>query len=93
MTAEAEVKEQGGAGLLCLDGALVLLLLLHLEEKGAFDVWQNTAESNGGADERVELFVTADGELEVTRRDALDLQVLGRVLCMERRVSVFSSIG
>jgi len=59
---------------------LVLLLLLDLEEKGAVDVRQDTTESDRGADEGVELLVTTDGELEMSRRDTLDLQVLGGIL-------------
>ena len=39
----------------------------------------DSAASDGGLDQRVELLVTADGELQVTRRDALDLEVLRRV--------------
>lgn len=43
-------------------------------------MWQNTTEGNGSPDEGVQLFVTTDGELQVTRRDTLDLQVLGGIL-------------
>jgi hypothetical protein len=42
-------------------------------------VGDNTAASDGGLDEGVKLFVTTDGELQVTRGDALDLEVLGGV--------------
>ena len=59
---------------------LGLLLLLDLEQQGAVDVGQDTTEGDGGADEGVELFVTADGKLEMTGGDTLDLQVLGGVL-------------
>ena len=43
------------------------------------NVRDDTSSGNGGLDEGVELFVTADGELQVAGRDALDLEVLGRV--------------
>lgn len=45
-------------------------------------MWQDTTEGDGGADQGVELLVTADGELQVTRRDTLDLEILGGVLDM-----------
>lgn len=44
-------------------------------------MWQNTSIGDCGADECVELLVTADGELEMARRDALDLEILGGVAC------------
>ena len=37
---------------------------------------QYTTKGNGGTDECVEFFVPANGELQVTRRDALDVEVL-----------------
>eukprot|EP01043_Picozoa_sp_COSAG02_P014254 COSAG02_NODE_585_length_19988_cov_11.056061_7_plen_91_part_00 len=43
------------------------------------NVRDDTTAGDRGLDESVELLVTADGELQVTRRDALDLQVLGGV--------------
>ena len=43
------------------------------------DVRAHTTTGDSGLDERVELLVTADGELEVARVDALDLEVLGGV--------------
>jgi hypothetical protein len=60
--------------------SLVLLLLLDLQQESAVDMWENTTKSNGGADERVEFFVSANGELQVTRGDALDFEILGSVL-------------
>lgn len=59
---------------------LGLLLLFDLEQECAVDVGQHTTKGDGGANQGVELFVTADSELEVARGDALDLEVLGRVL-------------
>lgn len=44
-------------------------------------MWQNTSESDCRANECVEFFVTADGELKVARRNALDLEILGGVAC------------
>ena len=43
------------------------------------DVRDDTAARDRGLDERVELLITRNGELEVTRRDTLHLEVLGRV--------------
>ena len=44
-------------------------------------MWQDTSESDRSADERVELLVTSDGELQMARCDALDFEVLGGVAC------------
>lgn len=41
---------------------------------------QDASEGDGRADQRVQLLVTTDGELEVARRDALDLEILCGVL-------------
>ena len=43
------------------------------------DVRDDTAAGDGRLDEGVELLVATDGELQVTRRDTLDAQVLGGV--------------
>ena len=43
------------------------------------DVWDNTTTCNGCFDERVEFFVTTDGELKVTRSDTLHFKILGGV--------------
>jgi hypothetical protein len=50
-----------------------------LGEERFVDVRDDTAASNSGLDEGVELLVTTDGELQVTRCDALDLEVLGGI--------------
>ena len=42
---------------------------------------QYTTEGDGGADQGVQLFIAADGELEMTRRDALDFEIFCRVAC------------
>jgi len=55
------------------------LLLLDLEKQSAIDVREDTTERDGGADQRVELFVTTNGELQMPGSNALDLQVFGRV--------------
>jgi hypothetical protein len=39
-------------------------------------VWQHTTESNGGADQCVQLFVASDGELQMSRSDTLDFEIL-----------------
>jgi hypothetical protein len=39
-------------------------------------VGQDTSKGNGGADQGVEFFVAADGELQVARRDTLDFEIL-----------------
>ena len=39
----------------------------------------DSASGDGRLDERVQLLVTTDGELQVARRDTLHLEILGRV--------------
>lgn len=68
--------------------SLALLLLLDLQQQRAVDVGQDTSERDGGTDEGVELLVTTDGELEMAGSDALDLEILGRVLCVLHEVSL-----
>lgn len=43
------------------------------------DVGDDTTASDGSLDESVELFVSSDGQLEMSWCDSLDLQVLGCV--------------
>ena len=43
------------------------------------DVRDHTAARDGGLDQRVQLLITADGELKVARSDALHLEVLAGV--------------
>jgi len=43
------------------------------------DMRDDSASGDGRLDERVQLLVTTDGELQVARRDTLHLQILGRV--------------
>ena len=39
-------------------------------------LWPRTAASNGGLDQAVQLLVTADGQLQMARRDTLHLEIL-----------------
>lgn len=48
---------------------------------------QNTTKGDGGANERVEFLIAADGELQVAGSDTLDLEVLGGVLQERELVS------
>jgi len=50
--------------------------LRGLHDESLVDVRDHTAASNSGLDQSVELFVTADSQLQVTGSDALDLEVL-----------------
>ena len=43
------------------------------------NVWNDPSSGNGGLDERVEFFVTANGQLQMPRRDALDLEILAGI--------------
>jgi hypothetical protein len=62
-------------------GVITLLLLLNLEQECAVDVRQNTTEGNRGVNESIKLLVTSDGELQVSGRDTLDLEILGGIAC------------
>ena len=53
-----------------------LLLLLDLEEQRTIDVWQDTTECDRRSDQCVQLFVTSDGKLQMSRCDTLDFEVL-----------------
>ena len=48
-------------------GSAALLLLFDLEGESSVDVWENTTTGDGGTDEGIKFFVTADGELEMAR--------------------------
>ena len=54
-------------------------LLVGLNDQGLVDVGNHTTASNGGLDQSVELFVTADSELQVTGSYSLHLEVLAGV--------------
>lgn len=45
------------------------------------DVRDDSTASNGRLDQGVQLLVSSDGQLQVSRRDSLHLQVLGSVTC------------
>jgi hypothetical protein len=62
-----------------LNLGLVLLLLFDLEKQCTVDTGQHTSVGDGCADQSVQFFITTDGELQVTRRDTLNLEILGRV--------------
>lgn len=52
---------------------------LRVSQEVRVDVWQDTSARDCRRDELVEFLVSADGELEMSRRDTLDLEILGRV--------------
>ena len=56
-----------------------LVLLAALVDQRLVDVRDDAATCDCRLDQRVEFLVSADGELQVARRDALDFQVLGGV--------------
>jgi len=65
----------------CTDLSLSLLslLLLYLQQQRSVDMRQHTSKRNSRPDQRVQLLVTADRELQMAGSDALDLEILGRV--------------
>jgi len=56
------------------EGALALLA-----DEGLVDVGDDTTARDGGLDQRVQLLVTADGQLKMSGGDPLDLEILGSV--------------
>ena len=62
--------------------------MFDLEKKGAVDVGEDTTEGDSGTDQGVELFITADSELEMARGDTLHLEVLGGVLWRDKMLAV-----
>ena len=42
---------------------------------------EHTTERNGRSDQGVQLFVTADSQLQMARSDTLDFQILGSIAC------------
>lgn len=50
-----------------------------LPDQRLVDMRNDTSASDGRLDQTVQLLVTPDGQLQVTRRDTLHLQILGRV--------------
>ena len=51
----------------------------RLVDEGLVNVGNDTTTGNGGLDQGIEFFVTTNGELQVSRGDTLDLQVLAGV--------------
>lgn len=51
------------------------------------DVGDDTTAGDGRLDERVELLITANGELKVARGDTLHLEILGSVACQLENLS------
>jgi hypothetical protein len=70
-----EGEPPGGEG----RGRCSLGLLGRLEDEGLVDVGDDTTASDGGLDQGVELLVSTDSELQVSRGDSLHLQVLAGV--------------
>lgn len=54
-------------------------LLSLLSNQRLVDVGNDTSSSDGGFDQRVELLIAADGQLQVPGRDPLHFEILGRV--------------
>jgi len=50
-----------------------------LADEGLVDVGDDAAAGDGGLDQGVQLFVSADGQLQVAGSDTLHLQILGGV--------------
>lgn len=68
-------KQQGDVPV----GLIVRFLGAGLGQKRFVDVRDDATASDSGLDQRVQLLVATDGELQMTRCDALHFQVLGRV--------------
>ena len=58
---------------------LLLALLDLLADERLMNVRDDTASSNSGLDESVQLFITTNGELKMTGSDTLDLEILAGV--------------
>jgi hypothetical protein len=71
--------EQNVVGVVVDPFLLGRLSLSLLADERLVDVGDDSSSGDGGLDERVQLFVSSDGELQVARGDSLHLQVLGRV--------------
>ena len=51
------------------------------DKKVLVNVGNNTAASNGGLDEEIELFITADSELKMSGGDSSNFEVFGGISC------------
>ena len=58
----------------------LFLLLLDLQKQGAIDVGKDTPKGNGGTNQGIKFFITANRKLKVTRGNALDFEILGSIL-------------
>ncbi len=67
-----------GGGFL-LEDLLLLRALALLADEGLVDVRDDATASDGSLNQGVQLFVTTDGQLQVTGGDTLHLQILGSV--------------
>jgi len=65
------------------DGRSVALLA----DQRLVNVGNDTASGDGGLDERVQFFVTTDGQLQMAGSDTLHLQILGGVTCQLKNLS------
>lgn len=66
----------------CQDSPGLVLGLLSfggLVDERLVDVRDDTTTGNGSLDQGVQFFVTPNGQLQVTRRDTLDLQILAGI--------------
>ena len=63
------------------------MLLASLHHQGFVDVGDYTATSDGSLDKGVQFLITTDCELQVTRSDALDLQILACVASQLKHLS------
>lgn len=64
-----------------LDDLFLLLLgaLALLADEGLVDVRNDSAASDGGLDQGVQLLVSTDGQLQMAGGDTLHLQIFGSV--------------
>lgn len=44
-------------------------------------MWQDTSECDGGSDQSVQFLITSNGQLQMSRSDTLDLEILGGIAC------------
>lgn len=56
-------------------------------DKGFVNVRDHTTTGDGGLDQSIELFVTSDGELQVSWGYSLHLKILGSVTCQLKNLS------
>ena len=64
---------------LVVEGTYLLAFLGALVDEALVNMRDHTSTGDRCLDEGIELLVTTDGKLEMAGRDALDLEILGRV--------------